>query len=178
MEKKGSIIGGIILILLGIFFLLLQFFPGLADQFDLNQQWPLIVIGAGILFLLGALFGNPSLSVPGMIITGTGLILYYQNATGDWGSWAYIWALYPIFIGLGVMLMNGLQHNWRQGLREGGTLLLIGGVLFTVFYAFFNGMSALGRYWPIFIILGGLWLLWKNRPSSQKTVEKDNKLNG
>ncbi len=86
MEKKGSIIGGIILILLGVFFFLLQFFPGLADLFNLSQQWPLIIIGAGVLFLLGALFGNPPLAVPGMIISGTGVILYYQNATGDWGK--------------------------------------------------------------------------------------------
>jgi hypothetical protein len=111
-----------------------------------------------------------------MIITGTGLILYYQNATGDWGSWAYIWALYPIFTGFGMMLMHGLQGNWRQGLREGGGMVLLGVVLFVVFSAFFNGMGGLARLWPVLIIMGGLGLLWKNRPSVQNKVEKDDKL--
>lgn len=174
MEKRGSIIGGIILILLGTFFLLLQFFPGLADLFNLSQQWPLIIIGTGILFLFGALFGNPPLAVPGMIISGTGFILYYQNATGNWSSWAYIWSLYPVFVGIALMLMHTLQGSWRQGLREGGSLVLIGGVLFIVFAGFFNGFGFAGRLWPILIIIGGLWLLWKNRPAKIKD-EKENK---
>lgn len=175
MEKRGSIIGGAILILLGIFFLLLQFFPGLAEVFNLSQQWPLIIVGAGVLFLLGALFGNPSLSVPGMIISGTGLILYYQNSTGNWASWAYIWSLYPIFVGSGIILMQTLQGNWRQGMKEGGGLVVIGIVLYIVFAGFFNGFGFMGRLWPILIILGGLWLLWKNRPS-QSTAEKEKEL--
>ncbi|MBE2222328.1 MAG: hypothetical protein IAF02_12345 [Anaerolineae bacterium] len=176
MEKRGSIIGGIILILLGVFFLLLQFFPGLADLFNLSQQWPLIIIGAGILFLLGALLGNPPLAVPGMIISGTGLILYYQNTSGDWGSWAYIWALYPVFIGVGIIIMHILQGAWRQGLREGGVLVLIGVVLFVVFAGFFNGFGGLGRFWPILIILGGLWLLWKSRGAAQGKANKEKEL--
>ena len=176
MEKRGSIIGGIILILLGIFFLLLQFFPGLADLFNLSQQWPLIIVGAGVLFLFGALFGNPSLSVPGVIISGTGLILYYQNSTGDWSSWAYIWSLYPVFVGLGLLMMHTLQGNWRQGIREGGSLVLIGIVLFVVFAGFFNGFGGIGRFWPVLIILGGLWLLWKSRPAAKVNVEKEKKL--
>lgn len=173
MEKRGSIIGGAILILLGVFFLLLQFFPGLADVFNLSQQWPLIIVGAGGLFLLGALFGNPTLSVPGIIISGTGLILYYQNSTGNWASWAYIWSLYPIFVGVGLILMHALQGNLRQGIREGGGLVAIGIVLYVVFAGFFNGFGGIGRFWPVLIILGGLWLLWKNRPSSQSKVEKE-----
>jgi len=175
MEKRGSIVGGIILILLGAFFLLLQFFPGLADLFNLSQQWPLIIVGAGLLFLLGALFGNPPMAVPGMIITGTGLILYYQNATGNWGSWAYIWSLYPIFVGIGLIMMNTLQGSWRKGLREGGGLVLIGVVLFVVFAGFFSGFGALGRLWPILVIVAGLWLLWKSRSSSKSPVEKEEK---
>lgn len=176
MEKRGSIVGGIILILLGVFFFLLQFFPGLADLFNLSQQWPLIIIGAGVLFLLGALIGNPPLAVPGMIISGTGMILNYQNASGDWASWSYIWSLYPIFVGLGIILMNTLQGNWRQGLREGGALVLIGFVLFVVFAGFFSGLGIIGQFWPILIIVAGLWLLWKSRPSAKSSVEKEKKL--
>lgn len=178
MEKRGSIIGGMILILLGLFFLLLQFFPGLATMVDLSRQWPLIIVGAGGLFLLGALFGNPSLAIPGMIAIGTGLILYYQNITGDWGSWAYMWALYPVFAGVGIILTGVLEGNFRQSLREGGTMLLLGTVLFVLFYGLTSGDGRFLRFWPVLIIIGGLSLLWKNRPSAQKLVEKNNKLDG
>ena len=93
MEKKSSIIGGAILILAGVFFLLAQFFPGLVSWFNIGQQWPLIIIFVGGLFLAGALLGTPPLAIPGSIIGGTGLLLYYQNASGDWASWAYAWTL-------------------------------------------------------------------------------------
>ncbi len=173
MEKRGSIVGGVILICLGVFFLLLQFFPGLAEIVNLSQQWPLIILFAGVLFLLTALFGNPPLAIPGMVIGGTGLILYYQTATGNWASWSYIWALYPGFVGLGIILMHGLQGNWRQGLREGGGLLLISAALFVVFGAFFNGLGGLSKFWPVLIIFGGLWLLWKNRRGAEKGKKLD-----
>jgi hypothetical protein len=173
MEKRGSIIGGMILILLGAGILMLQLFPELAEFFDMSQQWPLIILFAGFLFLMGALFGNPPLAIPGMVISGTGLILYYQNSSGDWASWSYIWSLYPGFVGLGIILMHTLQGTWRQGLREGGGLLVISAILFVVFGAFFTGLGGLSRWWPVFVILGGLWLLWKNRPAASKGKKLD-----
>ncbi|MCA9872499.1 MAG: hypothetical protein KC441_02560 [Anaerolineales bacterium] len=171
MERKSSIVGGAILILVGIFFLLVQFFPGLLGWFDLSQQWPLIIVLIGGLFLIGAVLGTPPLAMPACIIGGTGLILYYQNVSGNWASWAYIWSLYPGFAGLGVILMHTLSGNFRQGLREGGNLLLISAALFVVFGAFFNGLGILGQFWPVLIIALGLWLLWKNRAARPKGKE-------
>lgn len=171
MEKKSSIIGGAILILAGIFFLMVQFFPGLVSWFDIGQQWPLIIIFVGGLFLAGALLGTPPLAIPGSIIGGTGLLLYYQNASGDWVSWAYAWTLYPALVGVGILLMQTLSGNFRQGVRESGVLFLISVLLFAVFGAFFNGLGGLGQFWPVLIIGLGLWLLWKNRdarPQSKK----------
>ena len=171
MEKKSSIIGGAILILAGVFFLLAQFFPGLVSWFNIGQQWPLIIIFVGGLFLAGALLGTPPLAIPGSIIGGTGLLLYYQNASGDWASWAYAWSIYPGLVGVGILLMQTLSGNFRQGMRESGILFLISVVLFAVFGAFFNGLGGLGQFWPVLIIGLGLWLLWKNRdarPQSKK----------
>jgi hypothetical protein len=163
VERKSSVVGGIILILVGAFFLLVQLFPGLLSWFDISQQWPLIIIFVGGLFLLGAILGTPPLAIPAMVIGGTGLMLYYQNATGNWESWAYIWTLYPGLVGVGIILMHTLNGKFKQGLREGGNLLLISAVMFVVFAAFFNGLGVLGQFWPVLIIVAGLWLLWKNR---------------
>lgn len=51
---KGSLIGGIILITLGILFLVEKFFPGL----DFGDLWPIILIVAGILILKNS-YSNP-----------------------------------------------------------------------------------------------------------------------
>ena len=163
MGKRGSILGGIILILAGSFLLLLQMFPGLADVLDLSEQWPLIIVGVGMLFLLGALLAAPPLAVPGVIIAGIGALLYYQNLTGDWDSWAYAWTLIPGMVGLGLILNNLIAGDWRAGLPAGGRLLLISAVLFAVFGLFFDGFGQLGQYWPILLIVAGIWFLLRRR---------------
>ncbi len=167
MERKSSVVGGAILILVGIFFLLVQFSPSLFSWFNIGQQWPLILVLVGGLFLLGAILGTPPLATPAFIIGGTGLILYYQNVTGNWASWAYIWTLYPGLAGLGVILMHALSGNLQAGLREGGKLLLISAVMFVVFAGFFSGWGIWSQFWPVLVIAAGLWLLWKNRARPQ-----------
>ena len=64
MQKRSSIVGGLIMIVVGAFFLLLQFSPSLAAQIDFGRQWPLLDVGLGVFFLLGALLGTPPLAVP------------------------------------------------------------------------------------------------------------------
>ena len=86
MQNRGSIIGGLILILVGALFLLLQAFPDLAAQFDPGMQWPLIFVAVGLLFMIGAVLGEASLAVPGAIIGGLGGLFYYQNLSGDLGQ--------------------------------------------------------------------------------------------
>ena len=163
MEKRSSIVGGLILILVGSLFLLMQLFPGLAEQIDLARQWPLIIIAIGGFFLLAALLGTPSLAIPGSIVGGIGSLLYYQNLTGNWDSWAYAWALIPGFVGLGIMLMYLLRGQPKRAFREGGRQLVVSLVLFVIFAAFFNGLGGLGQYWPVILILVGSWMLLKRR---------------
>ncbi len=160
MHKQSSILIGLILIFAGILFLVLQAFPDLAAQLDVAGQWPLIIVGIGVLFILGAVFGNPPLAVPGSIVAGIGLLLAYQNATGNWESWAYAWTLIPGFVGLGIMLMGALDHDKRSQIRDGLRLMLISLALFLVFGGFFG---AFGQFWPVLLIVGGLLLLFRSR---------------
>ncbi len=163
MHKRSSIIIGTILILVGFLFLVIQLFPGLAFSLDIGQQWPLIIVSVGILLILSAIFGSPTLAIPGSIVSGVGGILYVQNLTNTWSSWAYIWTLIPGFVGIGLLLAGLLGHQRRVSWREGSRLLLISAVLFFVFGAFFNGLGGLGRYWPIILIGLGLWMLLPRR---------------
>lgn len=171
MDKRGSIIGGLILILVGLLFLLLQTSPELAAQIDFGLQWPLIFVGVGVLFLLGAFLGTPSLAVPGMIFSGMGGLLYYQNLTGNWASWAYAWTLIPGFVGLGVILMGLLDSTQRSQIRGGATLLFISVILFAIFGGFLGGQAILAQYWPVLLILAGILILlrsWSGRRGSKK----------
>ena len=97
------------------------------------------------------------------IVTGIGGILYVQNRTGAWASWAYVWALIPGFVGIGLLIAGTLGHKRRKSWREGGRLIVISAVLFLVFGAFFNGLGVIGQYWPVLLIGLGLWQLLPRR---------------
>jgi hypothetical protein len=176
MEKRGSIIGGLILISVGLLFLLLQASPELAAQINLELQWPLIIVGVGFLFLVGAVLGTASLAVPGMIIGGIGALLYYQNLTGNWASWAYAWALIPGFVGLGVILMGLLDSSERSQIRGGVTLIIISLILFAIFGGFLGGLGIFAKFWPVLLILAGILILlrnWGNRRSTKKDADQE-----
>lgn len=167
MQKQQSIIGGIILIMVGALILLAQMIPGLANFLDISRQWPLIFVAVGGLFLIGALLGTAEMAIPGSIVTGLGLLFYYQNLSGNWGSWAYAWALIPGFVGIGMIMTGSLDKTHGHMRQEGRRLLLISGALFLVFAIFFNFTWDIGRFWPVLLIGGGLWLLIRNRQSGK-----------
>jgi len=155
-RHRSSLAGGLVLILLGVLFLAVQLMPGLQLWFS----WPLIIVGVGVLLLiLGLVTGAPDMAVPACIVGGIGGLLYWQNSTGNWESWAYAWTLIPGFVGVGIVLSGLLGGKPRQPVREGGGLILISLVLFTVFGSFLGGLSLLGPYWPVLLIVLGLWVL-------------------
>lgn len=159
-KKRGSLIVGLILILLGGWFLLGQLVPDLQRWIDLQLSWPLIVIGVGVLFLIaGLLAGVPDLAVPAAIIGGIGGLLYWQYETGNWASWAYTWTLIPGFVGVGIVLAGLLANRPRKALREGLNVIIVSLVLFAIFGSFLGGQNIFGPYWPVLLILLGIWLL-------------------
>lgn len=158
--RRSSLVLGIILLLLGAWFLAAQIVPGLGDWININLSWPWIVIGVGaFLLLLGLLIGEPDLAVPACIVAGIGALLYWQNATNRWESWAYVWTLIPGFVGVGVILSGLIKGRFSRAIREGGGLILLSLILFAIFASFLGGGTFLGAYWPILLILLGLWLL-------------------
>ena len=159
-QRGLSIIGGLLLILLGGWFLAVQFAPGLEGWFNIELSWPLLIIGIGIFLLIfGLIVGAPGMAVPACIVGGIGILLYWQNATGNWETWAYAWALIPGFVGLGVILAGLLEGNIRRGLSDGGSLIIISLVMFIIFGSFLGGFTLLGNYWPVLLIVLGLWMM-------------------
>ena len=153
--KKGNITGGLILILLGVWFLAVQFIPQL--KVWAKGNWTLSIIGIAAIFLVVSILNNiPGLSIPAFIIGGIGGLLYYQNVTGDWGSWAYAWTLIPSFVGFGLLFFS-LQTKDKGTLKAGFILLYISALLFFAFGSFLGVSKQIIQFWPILLITTGLW---------------------
>ena len=163
MKKQGrtQLALGIILILLGAFFIAQRSIPEVAEFTELFSYWPFTVIGVGaLLLLLGLILGNPGLAVPAAIVAGIGGILYYTDSSGNWDSWSFMWTLIPGFVGVGIALQGLLGENTRHNLQHGLNLMVVSAVLFLVFSAFLGGWSLMGNFGPaILLILLGLWVL-------------------
>jgi len=160
---RSSLAIGVLMIAIGGAFLVGQFVPGFGRIFSGPNFWPWIVIGVGAaLFLIGALTGSPDMAIPGCIVGGIGGILFYQNLTGDWASWAYMWALIPGFAGVGVLMARALGDT-KQSIRSGVSTIISSLVMFTIFGALLGGMFSgrgfLGDYWPVLLIAAGLLIL-------------------
>ncbi|MEL7590750.1 MAG: hypothetical protein AAGU17_05600 [Anaerolineaceae bacterium] len=159
MEKRTrtTLILGILLILAGIYFVLVNAVPGFADLIGITFSWPVIVmlVGAGLL-VIGLLTGTPDMAIPAFIVAGIGGILYYQNVSGNWGSWAYMWTLIPGFSSLGMLAAWLLGDRKKQALRNSLDTLGTSLVLFVVFGAFFGAFTNLGPYWPVLLIVAGV----------------------
>ncbi|HCR72034.1 MAG TPA: hypothetical protein DIW23_11360, partial [Anaerolineae bacterium] len=152
---------GVILVLIGVWFLLDQTVPAFSNFFEKYTEWPvnLLLIG-GVIFIVGLVLGAPGLAVPAAIVAGTGGIFYYQEMTRDYSSWSYMWTLYPGFIGVGTLLAGLLGDNTAHNLKRGLNMMVFSAVLFLIFSAFLGGWDLLGNYGPaILLILLGLWVL-------------------
>jgi len=160
-QKRSNPIGALILIGLGLLFLIGQIF-NVNFWSILGFSWPVFILIPGVIFLALALTGDKKMSgfvFPGAFITGTGAILWYQNATDHWESWAYIWTLYPVFLGL-ALIFHGQRMGKENDIRTGRGFLQFGMIAFLVGAAFFElvifGSSSLLTHWIVPLALIGV----------------------
>jgi uncharacterized integral membrane protein len=157
--KRSTLAVGILLVLVGAYFVVANLVPAFNDWINVTMSWPLIIIAVGVgLLVLGLLVGAPEMAIPAVIVGGIGGILYYQNLSGNWGSWSYMWTLIPGLSGLGMLLGKLLgahgEHTVRSALDTIGTSL----VMFVIFGAFFGAFKMLGEYWPLLLVAAGVLL--------------------
>ena len=162
-QNRTNLFLGILLILVGGWLVLTRQVPAVQNWIDENFTftWPMWTIGAGfVVLLIGLLTGSPGMAVPASIIAGIGGILYYQEQTGDYSAWSYMWTLIPGFVGVGTILTGLLGEHTRRNLEHGLNLIVISSVLFLVFGTFFGGLSILGDYgMAVILILLGVYVL-------------------
>lgn len=156
-SQRASLTVGVILVVLGAVFIAANMVPSFRALLDQANTWPMIieVVAAGLL-ILGLMIGVPDMAVPAVIVAGIGGILWWQNATGNWGSWAYMWALIPGFSGVGMLLAKVLGGNERYNATSALSTIGTSLVLFVVFGSFFGGFSWMGPYWPLMLVAAGI----------------------
>lgn len=160
-RNRTNLFLGLLLVLIGVWLVVSRQVPAVQDWIDQNFAWPMWTIGAGVLILLiGLITGAPGMAVPAAIVAGVGGILYYQNATGDWDSWSYMWTLFPGFVGVGTILAGLLGDNTRYNLTHGLNLIVISAALFLIFASLFGGLSILGDYGAAIVLIAlGVYIL-------------------
>src|SRR6202165_830602 len=144
-RRQSTVVGGL-LVLIGAILLAGQFL-----RVDIGHYgWPFFVIVPVLVILFVALAArgavSEGLAILGSIVTLTGLLLLFQDATDHYESWAYAWALVvPGAIGLG-MILYGLTASRPGNVRAGTRLLGIALVPFLLGAAFFEGVIGIGGY--------------------------------
>jgi hypothetical protein len=132
-----------------------------------DAGWPFFVVIPGVILLVASLILRPprgvGFAIAGTIVTTVGAVLFYQDTTGHWESWAYAWALVgPGAAGLG-MLVYGLIFGQRELVPAGARLMAIAAAIFAVGYWYFETVFATGRtpidlgiWWPVVIVAIGI----------------------
>lgn len=156
---------GILLIVLGVLGLFSQIFNIRFGHFI----WPFFILVPGVMMIVLSLRAEQGAGEPfvmlGSLVTMTGLLLFYQNLTGHWASWAYAWALIaPTGVGVGQWLY-GTAHGRPGVVKAGKDLVSIGLIIFAVGFVFFelilniSGLNLGLAGWGILFILGGALIL-------------------
>ena len=127
--RRLPLFAGLLLIVIGGVLLVDQFIP----EWDIEVSWPWIIIAVGVgLLMLGMLTGAPAMAVPACIVGGIGGILLYQDVSGNWSSWSYLWTLIPGFAGVGTILAGLLRGDLRGALGEGTQSIIFSAVAFAL----------------------------------------------
>jgi len=139
---------------------------GVMSLLGANLLWPFFIIVPGIILLGMATMGRSAaavFSIPGMMIAGTGLLLFVQNLTDYWASWSYAWTLYGVFLGLGFMLMARMIDAPSLG-DVGRGFVRFSMIAFLGFSFLMEIVFNVGGgpgLWHIALLAIGAYLLWE-----------------
>jgi hypothetical protein len=160
-ERRATSMMAGLLILFGIVLLAFNLF-GLT----LGQTWPVIflIIAAGfyipIFVFPTARPGLAALFIPGTIMLGLGVIFLFNTFSGDWGAWAYLWALIPASAGLGLVLAAKFG-DWASPVASVGWWLILGSLALFALMGLLLGGRGFGAIGSILLIGLGVILLFR-----------------
>jgi hypothetical protein len=169
VKDRGTLYVGILLVAFGILFMFTQGIGAglrtLGVRFGWGQMWPFLILFVGFAFWLPlALWWEQrhkiaGLVIPATLVTANGLILLYQNLAHDWQSWAYVWTLEPLSVGVGLALLYLLTNRDRGLLTAAAIVSGVGLFLLVIFASAFGG-TLLRILGPAALILIGILIVY------------------
>ena len=172
-NKGGRVVLGLLLVAAGALTILLQAMNLSIPGGIIGLIWPLFVLIPGLALFLVVREGGEAAEVASIfagILTMVGIVLFYQNITDHWQSWAYVWALVaPGGVAVG-RLAYGTVNDKLAAREEGRNLLYVSLSMFLVGIIFFelvlniSGFTSGLQGWglPILLIVLGALMLFRN----------------
>jgi hypothetical protein len=157
-DNRSTIVLGVLLIVVGSIFLAVNLLG-----FSWRTLWPLLFFaGAAVNF---AIFftdrRNVGVLMPAAILLIYGALFQYCALRG-WWRMSELWPTFILGPGVGLLLM------YLFGKRESGLLIpaaiLIG--LSAVFFVAFGPFRYYSHYWPVLLIIAGLFLLLRRQKTA------------
>ena len=164
--RKGAVVPGLALILLGVYLLLNALNIGIPGW---DVIWPAFPLAAGLAFLGNFIFGprrDPGLAFVGTVATLVGLAFFFVTLGPleyrDLGTW------WPVFVLIGGA---GFLAQWAAArFRDWGALFLalvafvVGGAGLAIMLQLLGPQTRelLPKMWPVLLILGGLMVLLRS----------------
>jgi len=164
-KRTSSLMIGVILLVIGV----LGLFGNFINSLNMDNLWPLIVVGVGIIFFIPVALSDKSragLAVPACILVMVGLILLMMNYMDNWEAWSYCWALIVVASGAGVWI-HGYVSEQPELRKRGLDTIRTGLILFVIFAVIMEFIFTIsGEHrlvnsfvWAILLSLLGLVLL-------------------
>lgn len=159
--KSNQALPGIILVIIGAYFLAQQFNFTL-PYMDILLNWPSILLLTGlVLFWQGFSNRDDHKVFSGVILLGLG-ILFHGVHTFQY--WNYQWPYFTLIISIAFFLKYFI--NKRDGITTGVILLIISiaALFFSTITQWLNSIySGFDSLWPVILILIGIFLLIRKK---------------
>lgn len=135
-------------------------YASITDNWDVwSVAWTLEVLALALGFALSAFFMRvPALAIPAFIIGVNGLMLAFCAVTGLWESWAILWPIEFLAVGLGLLALG--IANGSSGVKTAASILFTiagGGFFISTFISVFN-KGVLKFAVPVMLLFTGILL--------------------
>ncbi|MDZ7362539.1 MAG: hypothetical protein ONB46_17725 [candidate division KSB1 bacterium] len=154
-DNCGAVMLGALLIAVGAIFLAVNLLG-----IGWRTLWPMLLFAGSAVFFVIFLTDrrNVGLLMPATILLVYGALFQYCTLTG-WWRMSELWPLFIFGPGLGFFMMYLFGHR-ESGLLIPACILIC---LSVVFFFAFGPFRYYSRYWPVLLIIAGLFLLLRRK---------------
>ncbi|MYL62881.1 hypothetical protein GLW07_05855 [Bacillus hwajinpoensis] len=157
--KRQSIFPGVLFIGIGLYYLFQTLNLPFSDHL-MNWQVILIVIGFAMI-IQGSITKEGNMLFPGILLLGLGVHFYFVNKIAVWPE---SWGMYTLILSAAYLVTY--YKTKKTGLVPGLLLLALSIIelLYSGLELWLNStFSFVGKFWPIALILIGIYLVTKKK---------------